>query len=619
MGSSPGAAPSPPPPPEPLTQADVLQLERLQNGMSDWNKQMYSGSIDPGVHQAGLAVYQQQIAPLAARQQAEQAAAEQKAIQQAMHQNAIQKSLQQQDKVFDAEGFQKAVARYISPITGLVAEFKPTHNGGWEEIGFEHHHKGQDRIHEMAMQSGEQPPAVIAAASPGEDGAGEAKEPTDKDVLQGKDKPGLAEVGFPGGRKDAQGFTLPDKMPARTGGDNVMETNPGAGKPVQSLDEYAAKLSTPDAGVGGANYPPDYLSSLPDKQPQGQQLQTMPQQAPDEQGELLKNQHGEPVLGRDGQPMRYRPGQSPVILNSQGQEIRPKPPAALDPDVPPIAKFRAMAQQALGNRPSDPLGAHHYDERFANLLTHMTTDWNLTRRHEKELNRRSEENLRHEKAMHAAKLEEITAAKKKAAKEEQDLTVKNHLEGITKQEAAIVKEREGWQSKPENRGKPLPDHLDPENQTEEAVKRHTAHWVEAHKLVGVKAPAIDVGGHAGTGGETAEAPEQASLNPMVAARPSRFAVPEEVQRVHASLQNAIAATQAKSWPWVGDQNKDNPLWKEMTDSFAKMSRILGPAAKKSKGLSVGELYRYTQLQKRVHEILKANGTAGAPDLGFKIQ
>lgn len=176
----------PPPEPEPLSQADNLRIQQLQQYLSGADKAAYIGEINS----AGHAEYRQQIKaqldPLLARQQAQQQKAQQAAIKQAMQAAALQEGVTNVHLKARAQQFQDTVATWVDKATGIAESFYPD-GKSWKPIKNEAHMDrerlaleqsqaiggegggtGAGGSGDQPMESGSQAPGQIAAATPEE-------------------------------------------------------------------------------------------------------------------------------------------------------------------------------------------------------------------------------------------------------------------------------------------------------------------------------------------------------------------------------------------------------------------------------------------------------------------
>ncbi len=97
---------------DPLTQAEVLRLQRLQTGMAYVDQQVTSGDLSPEEGQQFRLQLNTGIDPLRQRQQAAQTSAVQQATEQAMHQHAQLTSFQN----MSAADRSSRMNQFVSPI-----------------------------------------------------------------------------------------------------------------------------------------------------------------------------------------------------------------------------------------------------------------------------------------------------------------------------------------------------------------------------------------------------------------------------------------------------------------------------------------------------------------------
>lgn len=127
---------------EPFTQADTLQLARLQQAMSQARQMLDDGEVD----EAGFAGLNQQIQqrmnPLQQRQQQAKQKAEQEQQDALTKQHAQTQSMEQQAAEFRSQGLQKRVATYTDPMTGQTLHLYEEKPGHWAQLKFDEQHTG---------------------------------------------------------------------------------------------------------------------------------------------------------------------------------------------------------------------------------------------------------------------------------------------------------------------------------------------------------------------------------------------------------------------------------------------------------------------------------------------
>ena len=174
----PGAAAPPPPPPEPLSQAEVLNLQRYQQGDAwlDTEKQNLSGAAYAEQKQT----MQSLMAPLKQRQEAAQTAATAKAdaqaAQAATKQEALRESIRGMNTTNRAKMFPQTVATDVDPATGKATRFVQQPDGKWEPIETAEDKErakamwqGSTRaLPEIPMSQGEAPSTLAAGPPQGE-------------------------------------------------------------------------------------------------------------------------------------------------------------------------------------------------------------------------------------------------------------------------------------------------------------------------------------------------------------------------------------------------------------------------------------------------------------------
>lgn len=164
---------APPAPPEPFTQADLIQMQRLQGALSTINKQVYSAEIEPEDGQDLKAQVHKQLGPLTQRQQATKQQAQQQAKQQMMDASALQESIEQTHAVKQAEGFPQTVASFTDPVTGRTEHFYQSKRGDWKPLEFAvatGEEERQAQQFDNTPDSGSTAPPMTAAAAPEPEG-----------------------------------------------------------------------------------------------------------------------------------------------------------------------------------------------------------------------------------------------------------------------------------------------------------------------------------------------------------------------------------------------------------------------------------------------------------------
>lgn len=123
----PPAVPAPPAPDplEPWSNADDLQLQRLNMAQADLRQQAMDGTLHPDE----VPHYQEDIdehrKPLLARKQQSEAAAEQRMIADAHQQAAVRQSIALQDRQADADSLPNTIRPIVNPITGKTFMLAP--------------------------------------------------------------------------------------------------------------------------------------------------------------------------------------------------------------------------------------------------------------------------------------------------------------------------------------------------------------------------------------------------------------------------------------------------------------------------------------------------------------
>jgi hypothetical protein len=164
---------APPAPPEPFTQADSIQLQRLQGGLATISQQVYSGQLDQAGGDELKAQVHAQLGPLMQRQQATKQQAQQQAKQQMMDASALQESIEQTHAVTQAEGFPQTVASFTDPVTGRTEHFYQSKRGDWKPLEFAVATGEEERQSEQfdnKPDSGFTAPPMTAAAAPEPEG-----------------------------------------------------------------------------------------------------------------------------------------------------------------------------------------------------------------------------------------------------------------------------------------------------------------------------------------------------------------------------------------------------------------------------------------------------------------
>lgn len=121
---------------EPYSQADDMQLQRLQAGLASVRQQVWDGDL----HEQEGDAYQRQIiqqaVPLAARKKKAQDMARQQQLEEALHTSAMAKAVEQQNATYDAHGFGSRASYIRNPQTGQMAMFYQKRPGEFEPVDF---------------------------------------------------------------------------------------------------------------------------------------------------------------------------------------------------------------------------------------------------------------------------------------------------------------------------------------------------------------------------------------------------------------------------------------------------------------------------------------------------
>ncbi len=124
----------PPPMPEPFTKSDDLQLQRLQQALSQVEQQAQSGVIRDDEAAQLKAQIMGRMQPLQQRKAQADQQAEQQEMQGAAKQQATQGALQALSEHYAAQTLQGRVGVYVDPVSGRDVHFAPP---GWTIIPFE--------------------------------------------------------------------------------------------------------------------------------------------------------------------------------------------------------------------------------------------------------------------------------------------------------------------------------------------------------------------------------------------------------------------------------------------------------------------------------------------------
>lgn len=118
----------------PFTQADSLQLQKLQQGRAQVQEQLSNAEIteqEAGELQAQLA---QKMAPLEQRKSQFEQQQKQQGIQQQMQDQALAFGMQQQNGMARAKGFPQTVSSVVDEMTGEITKFFQQPDGQWTQI-----------------------------------------------------------------------------------------------------------------------------------------------------------------------------------------------------------------------------------------------------------------------------------------------------------------------------------------------------------------------------------------------------------------------------------------------------------------------------------------------------
>lgn len=128
--------PPPPPPVEPLSQSELMRMNRLMQGMSSAEDEVAKGNITAEEGEQYKQRIQEQLLPLQTRQQAAQQKAEADSIRKAMNQQALQSVMREHDQRYTALRVPQHVSHVHDPISGKVASFIVKPDGKVEQIDF---------------------------------------------------------------------------------------------------------------------------------------------------------------------------------------------------------------------------------------------------------------------------------------------------------------------------------------------------------------------------------------------------------------------------------------------------------------------------------------------------
>lgn len=425
---------APPAPPEPFTQADLIQMQRLQGALSTINKQVYSAEIEPEDGQDLKAQVHKQLGPLTQRQQATQQAAKQAAMQaqqeQLMHASAQARVIKTLDAQHAAEAFPQTVATLTDPVSGFTSQFLPRHNGDWEEVLHTQANAQEDRLHENPL-----PAQNLDSGEPSTPSAPQTPQdlPSPQEAAQ---------------QAAAQGQPL-------------------------TLDQFAEKMkaappASPQIQQGAsASFRPDSPGGQTQTVRGGVRLGEDP-------SEMSFNQFGEVERGAEAKTQNR--SAEAALMDRARKAIGPPPRSTGNGEVD--ARNMAHWQSRVADLGHQMVGNHYrlqdHKDHVAALATAaaMATKERIAGQDHQALLRRQEA--------------EAKIADKKA--EERKVTEQQDREGIRHYRDKLTAAREKFEANPVNQDKELPEHLKPENEGKEAARKHMEDAANASSLRGGVAP-----------------------------------------------------------------------------------------------------------------------------------
>ncbi len=126
--------PAPPVLPADWTNANELDLQKVNQGLAQVESDIWNGTLDEETGRELMAHVQGRRQELLLRKQQAQAAALGQQQQALLHANAQRQAMLQADAAHDAANFQNRTASKVNPLTGQVADFFMTEPGKWQQI-----------------------------------------------------------------------------------------------------------------------------------------------------------------------------------------------------------------------------------------------------------------------------------------------------------------------------------------------------------------------------------------------------------------------------------------------------------------------------------------------------
>ncbi len=644
--------------PEPFTQADQLSLQRLQNNLSEIQKQQDDNELIPQHADELRSQLLPRIQSLTQRQQATQKQAQQQAQQATMQANAAAQAMSQHDSEFRAQGLPKRVVPYTDPVSGKTAHLYESAPNKWEEIKFEHDSQNQDAeqnqfAEAMGLHQKATPQQAAEAKwdSVAEDPATGEMIEVDPSQIHQDEKTGqtyLVEPDPRGGLPRVRLINAQRHDPTYT----PHELRQGfPGQPGQPL--------TPGSQGGeGGGIPTDI-----DVHSIGLPASGVDDQTASPAGFEQPAQPGVTSLAQLGESMRqgslksdYSGAPLPRILNAAGEDITqqqqeqydrfkrtgswaPEPTGsqrgqisqqllqefvrraeASVPQVDPNNHHAVIARQEAVQRL-----VHAQTSRFESAQEHAAREQAATTEHTRSEASRSTEASRHEEVMHKHKEDEAKLRKEQREQEQQQLKAATKLKlsfDVTHQAHQKI---EQWRKDPSNMDVPHPWEKDPdamEKWIDDQVARHMKRaGLSDKKELGqeVKAPPPQIklvpnpGNDYGTGKDLLP-PDKRHLSNVL----DPITTPDDLKRVRPQLEEQMQSIKdqlaglapAPGTPQGQDWRRDKRK-RELIEASLPLDQMLSTvmAAQNDKGrhLTIGERAHYEANLDKLAEALKKAG------------